>query len=416
MDDLRNKLGKLFGNSKGGGGKGFRGQGHVLGSAGQSGAGSTTATSTPTARTRAPASTAAAAAPSQPAGSAASQLPVGPARTVGTGRTEATAAHKVTPPTATVDDGFVARVTEAGETAIAVLVSGGEGTPTAATLRKVLGNISSDPQNEKFHRLRMGNPKVQETVTGVPGGLELLVAAGFDVVFEPGEGGEEGWAVWRPSDDNLAALRGCLQLMNAAFPPPPAPTAPATAAVAPLPSTGPQSVPSAAEPRPRKTRVFLPNPNQVARQDPGEKFYTRSTAEVAADARARAAQREREGMLTTKAWKGRQKNKVMHTRASVRVRMPDGLMLEGEFGAKEPVDRIFSWVADALRHPWGQFELVLVHKPIQREGATATVAGQDLCPSALLSFRWIDKDPALQDGSSLSNSMISGAVPFEASL
>jgi hypothetical protein len=44
------------------------------------------------------------------------------------------------------------------------------------------------------------------------------------------------------------------------------------------------------------------------------------------------------------------------------------------------------------------------------------VAGQDLCPSALLSFRWIDKDPALQDGSSLSNNMISGAVPFEASL
>jgi hypothetical protein len=137
MDDLRNKLGKLFGNAKGGGGKGFRGQGHVLGSAGQSGAGCTTATSTPTARTRAPASTAAAAAPSQPAGSSASQLPVGPARTVGTRRTEATAAHKVTPPTATVDDGFVARVTEAGETAIAVLVSGGEGTPTAATLRKV---------------------------------------------------------------------------------------------------------------------------------------------------------------------------------------------------------------------------------------------------------------------------------------
>jgi hypothetical protein len=105
-------------------------------------------------------------------------------------------------------------------------------------------------------------------VTGVPGGLELLVAAGFDVVFEPGEGGEEGWAVWRPNDDNLAALRGCLQLMNTAFPPPPAPTAPATAAVALLPSTGPQSVPSAAEPRPRKTRVFLPNPNQVARQVP----------------------------------------------------------------------------------------------------------------------------------------------------
>ena len=62
--------------------------------------------------------------------------------------------------------------------------------------------------------------QVQETITGVPGGLELLVAAGFDVVFETSEdGNEEGWAVWRSGNDSMMALKVancsvCPQLLS----------------------------------------------------------------------------------------------------------------------------------------------------------------------------------------------------------
>lgn len=99
---------------------------------------------------------------------------------------------------------------------------------------QVFGNILSNPGNEKYHRLRMLNPKVrlkptrdvcnscrsttlvpvglqvQETVTAVPGGLDLLVAASFEVLFEPGDGegaGEEGWAVWVPGVSSLEVLQ-----------------------------------------------------------------------------------------------------------------------------------------------------------------------------------------------------------------
>lgn len=130
--------------------------------------------------------------------------------------------------------------------------------------------------------------QVQQTVTGVPGGLELLVSAGFTVVFEAGtEGAEEGWAVWKPSADSLAALRGCLRLMDAAYPPPP-PPAPSAPDPSPIPApasstvTAPPTSAAAgpAPPRPRNTRVFLPSANTSAQRDPGESFFARSTAEV----------------------------------------------------------------------------------------------------------------------------------------
>ena len=37
------------------------------------------------------------------------------------------------------------------------------------------------------------------------------------------------------------------------------------------------------------------------------------------------------------------------TFAAVRVRLPEGILLQGEFNAGEPVSAVFEWVSDALR-------------------------------------------------------------------
>lgn len=52
---------------------------------------------------------------------------------------------------------------------------------TLDTLLKLLRNVKADPANQKFRRVRLGNPKVQQAVVAVKGGLELLHAVGFDI-------------------------------------------------------------------------------------------------------------------------------------------------------------------------------------------------------------------------------------------
>lgn len=65
-------------------------------------------------------------------------------------------------------------MSEAVETAAAVLLSDPAAAAAAEVLSKVLGNVLSAPQESKFRRLRLGNRKIHDAVVEVRGGLELL--------------------------------------------------------------------------------------------------------------------------------------------------------------------------------------------------------------------------------------------------
>ena len=45
--------------------------------------------------------------------------------------------------------------------------------------------------------------------------------------------------------------------------------------------------------------------------------------------------------------------------ATLKVKFPEGLALQGEFGGGEPVAAVFSWVADCLSDPLHTYDLVL---------------------------------------------------------
>lgn len=91
------------------------------------------------------------------------------------------------------------------------------------------------------------------------------------------------------------------------------------------------------------------------------------------------------------------------THAVIRVRLPDGLVLQGEFNGGEPASRVFEWVSDSLRDPSRIYELIT---PARRPLVTSagSVKQADLLPSAVLNFRWLDHGgpdaglPALRDG------------------
>ena len=47
------------------------------------------------------------------------------------------------------------------------------------TMKKILENITNNPDEEKYRKLRMSNAAIQEKILGVPGATECLQIAGF---------------------------------------------------------------------------------------------------------------------------------------------------------------------------------------------------------------------------------------------
>ncbi|DBB14421.1 TPA: hypothetical protein ACH3X3_004718 [Trebouxia sp. C0006] len=143
-----------------------------------------------------------------------------------------------------------------------------------------------------------------------------------------------------------------------------------------------------AEPRPRKTQVLLPSetdaqvPEWVFQQSPAELKQAFMTAKK---------RREMDSMLMTRAYReklaGGKTQKGAYIYAVIRVRLPEGLLLQGEFNAREPVTAVFEWVSDCLRDPSLTYELIL---PTRRPLVTSMgrVSEADLLPSALLNLRF----------------------------
>lgn len=88
--------------------------------------------------------------------------------------------------------------------------------PPAAVevVKRLLGNLLREPSNDKFRRVRLGNPRIKEAVADREGGAELLEAVGFRV----GDEGGEPFAVMDevPSDARLNGIRRALLLLEGA--------------------------------------------------------------------------------------------------------------------------------------------------------------------------------------------------------
>ena len=120
------------------------------------------------------------------------------------------------------------------------------------------------------------------------------------------------------------------------------------------------------------------------------------------------------------------------------MRMPDGAVLQGDFGRREPAGAVRSFVAEHIRESHRTFSLSFLGKPIteddeggavakaalEREaskkfggkgvgyGAAGTVEGAGLYPSALVTLKWTD---ANTDGESnaIADRLMATAAPLE---
>lgn len=79
-----------------------------------------------------------------------------------------------------------------------------------------------------------------------------------------------------------------------------------------------------------------------------------------------------------------------HTRAKIRVKMPDGYILQGTFGAKERVQAVLDFVKNCLVLKDRPFYLFETPPKRVLQASNKTLYASKLVPSCLLYFAWED--------------------------
>ncbi|RAL48097.1 hypothetical protein DM860_017888 [Cuscuta australis] len=201
-------------------------------------------------------------------------------------------------------------------------------------MAKLLRNIVKEPENAKFRKIRMGNPKIKEAIADVAGGVELLESVGFELKDEDGE-------VWvamdaPPEEERIVLLKKTLLLLDPAQPKKDENIRSSDLAKADEP----------AEPRKidRQIRVFFAVPESVAAKiDLPDSFFNLSPEELKRESETRKKKIEESQLLIPKSYKEKMAKaaKKRHARTVIRFQFPDGVVLQGVFLPWEPTTSLY---------------------------------------------------------------------------
>ena len=90
---------------------------------------------------------------------------------------------------------------------LGAFLSGGPSNDTINVILKIFHNIVNNPELEKYRKIRLSNPKIHDTIGTALGGVELLMAMGFEYETEE----DEIWAVMAsPSNDQLQIMKSII--------------------------------------------------------------------------------------------------------------------------------------------------------------------------------------------------------------
>jgi hypothetical protein len=210
----------------------------------------------------------------------------------------------------------------------------------------------ANPQEPKFRQVRLGNKRIAEAVTDVPGGCELLAACGFAVHHDAAD--EDGGFAAFLEDERLPLVQeGLAQLRQlaadqggsggggsgaappAAAAPPSAPPSTTAAAAGSVSTSSAAAAAVAAPPVDRALKVLLPVASDIQLD---ASFFERTPADVRAEYASLAARRRAGEVFMSRATReaqqaGRGAAAAPPPRqAAVRVRFPEvgGLYISGE--------------------------------------------------------------------------------------
>ncbi|GLJ46755.1 hypothetical protein SUGI_0986020 [Cryptomeria japonica] len=290
-----------------------------------------------------------------------------------------------------------------------VFMSGKPSDKTLEVVLKLLRNIVSDPSNDKFRRIRMTNPKIQETVGSAVGGVELLECVGFKFQAE----GEDMWCIMElPSTDEISIVTDAIGLLEPHLP------SPVTTSMLATSQNGDQVKPGKID---RQVRVFFAAPESMAAKiELPDSFFQLTATELKREADSRKKKIEDSQLLIPKSFREKQiKTARKRYKATViRIQFPDGVILQGVFHSSEPANVLYQFARSALKDSSLDFELLGPAVPksctIPRDAKSGekilTLEDQDLVPAALIKFKPIETDSIVFTG--LCNDLLAGSEPL----
>ncbi|KAF8021131.1 hypothetical protein BT93_G1534 [Corymbia citriodora subsp. variegata] len=279
---------------------------------------------------------------------------------------------------------------------------------------KLFRNIAREPENAKFRRIRMSNPKIKEAIGDVAGGIELLEFVGFELKEEGGE----MWAMMdQPGEEQIRIMSRAVVLLEPK-------KSEENKKMDDAPAAVPSEVdkPTEKEKIDRQIRVFFSVPESIAAKiELPDSFYNLSMDEVRREAEMRKKKMAESQLLIPKSYREKQLKvgRKRYTRTVIRIQFPDGVVLQGVFAPWELTGSLYEFVSSALKDPCLEFELmhpvlikrrVIPHSPEPGQRAT-TLDDEDLVPSALIKFRPIETDSMVFTG--LRNELLEISEPLQ---
>jgi len=192
------------------------------------------------------------------------------------------------------------------------------------TLGKYIDNIVSNPTELKFRKIRKSNKAFQERVASLEGTVEFLEGCGFETrQLEGQDGNMEPFFVFPEENTNIELLSTMIDSLRGAEP-----------VVAEL---------------DRATKIIPPGTKIEKMQLPRD-FFNMSLDEVKKEQERRSEVVEREGMLRTKAMREKEeaKSRKKYKFCLIRVRFPDGWILQGTFSVMESLSAVLEYVCEHL--------------------------------------------------------------------
>ncbi|NXD73280.1 UBXN6 protein, partial [Eolophus roseicapillus] len=236
------------------------------------------------------------------------------------------------------------------------------------TMAKYLDNIYLHPEEEKYRKIKLQNKVFQERISCLEGIHRFFQAIGFETKTLPVPGQGKPWDTeeyYVLKEEMLARLEDLRHYREQLL----------------------SSEPVRAR-LDRQLCVFKPSP-EAARFELPPDFYNLSAEELRREQRLRTEAVEKASMLRTKAMREKEEQREMrkYNYTLVRVRFPDGYLLQGTFYARESVSALYAFVREALRDDWLPFEL-LGPGGLKLTDENLAFNECGLVPSALLTLAW----------------------------
>ncbi|CAA0841407.1 Plant UBX domain-containing protein 2 [Striga hermonthica] len=304
------------------------------------------------------------------------------------------------------------------ETCVSSYISGKPSDGSKEVVFRLLKNVVKEPDNAKFRKIRMGNPKIKEAVGDAPGGIELLECVGFDLREENGE-------MWLVMDDPCREHLGLVETVISLLDPNSVKELPPVAVkkveqllVAPAKVEEETIEPKQVD---RQIRVFFSVPESVAAKiELPDSFYNLTAEELKRETDTRKKKLEESKLLIPKSYREKQAKaaKKRYKKTVIRIQFPDGVVLQAIFSPCESTGAIYEFVSNALKDPSLEFNLQhpdLIKRRLIRRFPTSgekapTLEDEDLVPTALIKFRPIETDDVVFTG--LRNELLEISEPL----